>query len=762
MFGEGREHRRERLRLEVRGSVQGVGFRPFVYRLAVELGLVGSVSNSPCGATIEIEGEREHLDDFHKRLRVEKPPVCDITQIVATPLPPLGNARFLICSSRQEGSKTAVILPDLATCADCLREIFDPKDRRYRYPFTNCTNCGPRYSILESLPYDRARTTMKGFSLCNDCRIEYDDPGDRRFHAQPNACPRCGPKLQWWDEEGIVRAEGEGSIIAAATAVRAGRIVAAKGLGGFHLLADARNQEAVMRLRCRKRREAKPFGLMAPDLATIQRCCVVSAAEENLLRSPAAPLVLLRRRPDAPVAPSVAPGNPYLAFMLPYTPLHHLLLAELGLPIVATSGNCSDEPICIDENEARTRLAGIADGFLVHNRPIVRPVDDSVARIVLGQEMVLRRARGCAPFPITVAEPLPALLALGAHQKNTIAVAAENQIIVGQHLGDLDTLLARNLFHRTIDDLTGMYELTLRAVVCDAHPDYYSTRYAEKMNLPVVRVQHHHAHVRACMVEHGLTGSVLGVAWDGTGYGGDGSVWGGELLRVGANDTERVGHLRSFYLPGGECAIREPRRTAVGLLYEILGEALFARRELAPLDDFSASELEVLRGMLRASVNSPRTTSAGRLFDAVASLLDLRHRVDFEGQAAMELEFAVIEDEEATIYPFNLDASGVLDWEPMIRTILDDIVRGVPAGVVACRFHATMAEFIVAEARRSGESVIVLTGGCFQNACLLTKTVERLRAAEYNVYWPQRIPPNDGGISLGQIAAAAANIRRRE
>ncbi len=762
MIGEHRGACRARWRVEVRGVVQGVGFRPFVYRLATELGLAGWVNNSPRGATIEIEGDRRLLDEFLIRLHGERPPSCVLKRMDSTPLPTRGESSFAIRSSDEDGPKSAAILPDLATCADCLREIFDPKDRRYRYAFTNCTNCGPRFSILESLPYDRARTTMKGFIQCAACRGEYDDPTDRRFHAQPNACSRCGPQLQWWDSNGAVRAEGDDALHLAAVALRDGQIVAAKGLGGFHLWVDARNQEAVMRLRRRKRREAKPFGLMALDLSTIQSYSHVSEAEERLLSTSAAPLVLSRRRSDAPLAASVAPGNPYLASMLPYTPMHHLLLAELGFPIVATSGNCSDEPICIDENEARTRLSDIADGFLVHNRPIVRPVDDSVVRMVCGEEMVLRGARGYAPSSLAVAEPLPSLLALGAHQKNAIALACGTQIVVGQHLGDLDTRLARELFARVVDDLTQMYELTPQAVVCDLHPDYYSTRHAEKGTCPIVHVQHHHAHVRACTMEHGLTGPVLGVAWDGTGYGEDGTIWGGEFLRVEGDGCERVGRLRAFHLPGGERAIREPRRTAVGLLYEMVGDALFARRQLAPLDDFSASEREVLRGMLRASVNSPRTTSAGRLFDAVASLLDLRHRADFEGQAAMELEFAALDDKDESSYPFSLDASGVIDWEPMVATILDEIERGESVGVMAARFHATMAEFIVAQARQIGESVVVLAGGCFQNARLLTTTVERLRAAEYNVYWPQRIPPNDGGIALGQIAAAAALIRRRE
>jgi hydrogenase maturation protein HypF len=674
--------------------------------------------------------------------------------------------------SSEDGPKTAVILPDLATCSDCLREVFDPSNRRFRYPLTNCTNCGPRYSIIEDLPYDRPRTTMKHFPMCDACRAEYDNPADRRFHAQPNACPRCGPHLELWDAAGEVQAIHDDALRAAADALRRGDIVAAKGLGGFHLLVDGRNQEAVLRLRRRKLREEKPFGLMYPDLEWVRRDCEVSEAEVQILHSPESPLVLLRRSRSGepgrtqrvpfgarhlPIADMVAPGNPYLGIMLPYTPLHHLLLAEVGFPIVATSGNRSDEPICLDEREALTRLAGIADVFLVHNRPIARQVDDSVVRIVLGREMVLRRARGYAPFPVPVEKSLPPLLAVGAHQKNTLAIAAGCQVVVSQHVGDLDTPLALEAFRRVAGDLPRLYALEPRAVVCDQHPDYHSTRHAEMMGLPIVRVQHHYAHVRACMAEHGLSGPLLGVAWDGTGLGLDGTVWGGEFLRVPSSGFERVAHLRIFRLPGGERAVREPCRAALGLLYELLGEELFARDDMAPLRSFSSVERGLLRGVLHSGFNAPWTSSAGRLFDAVASLLDIRQTVAFEGQAAMELEFAVEGVASVGAYPFDIAESGVIDWGPMVRAILQDLTDGSAVGTVARRFHDTLAEIIVAAARRAGEQTVVLSGGCFQNAYLLEQTVTRLRAAGFRACWPQRIPTNDGGIALGQILAASTS-----
>ncbi|MBI2933466.1 MAG: carbamoyltransferase HypF [Planctomycetes bacterium] len=705
----------KRLRIDVRGAVQGVGFRPFVHRLAGELGLSGWVRNGGQGVTIEIEGAG--VEAFLERLRAEPPPRALIQGLEASHLDPVGYRGFEIRESDESDAKTAVVMPDIATCGECLRELFDRHDRRHLYPFTNCTNCGPRYSILAALPYDRGNTSMRSFEMCGACRAEYDDPSDRRFHAQPNACPACGPKL-------------DRPIRDVADTIRRGAIIAVKGLGGFHLVVDARNDAALRRLRERKAREEKPFALMFPTVEAVREWCRVSPVEARLLASPESPIVLLRRRVE--VAPAIAPGNPYLGAMLPYTPLHHLLMRELGFPVVATSGNLSQEPICIDEREAMERLGGIADEFLMHDRPIVRPVEDSVTRVVLGRELILRRARGYAPLPFTLTREMPRTLATGAHLKNAVAVSVGSHVFLGPHVGDLDTGQAVDAFEKSVQSLVALHESPVVRVACDAHPDYASSRHAERGSLPRVFVQHHLAHVLACMADNELDGPVLGVAWDGNGLGSDGTLWGGEFLRVENGRFTRAAHMRTFRLPGGDRAAREPRRAALGVLYEI-GDAL-------------PDEPRVR--MLRRGVNSPWTSSVGRLFDAVASLVGLRDRSAFEGQAAMALEFAAEAEPSDDGYPLPL-RGGVLDWEPMIRAILTDRSRA------AARFHNTLAEAIVTVAREVGEERVVLSGGCFQNRYLTERAVTALRAAGFKPYWHRRIPPNDGGIAIGQIVAAS-------
>jgi len=800
----------QRLRLAVRGAVQGVGFRPYVYRLARELGLLGWVNNSPRGVGIEIEGPRVALESFLLRLEREKPPRSSIQGLESTWLDPVGYEKFEIRRSEEGGAKTALVLPDIAICADCLREILDPANRRYRYPFTNCTNCGPRYSLIEGLPYDRSNTTMRAFAMCDACRAEYGDPRDRRFHAQPNACPVCGPHLEWWDGKGQVLAAREEAIGAAAGALREGAIVAVKGLGGFHLLVDARSDEAIGRLRERKHREEKPFAVMVPDLQAARAVCEVSPVEERILLSPESPIVLLRRRDiearsgvsrggrsaafrgdDAPVglgrsctsvgssrtvgsdrseritgegalpiATLVAPGHPALGLMLPYTPLHALLLRDLGFPVVATSGNLSDEPICTDEREAVERLGGIADFFLVHNRPIARHVDDSVVRVVMGRELVLRRARGYAPLPIGMIEESDPVLAVGGHLKNTVALAVGGRVFGSQHIGDLENPAAMEAFGRVIDDLGRLYGARPVRVACDPHPDYLSTRHAHEIGLPVVVVQHHMAHVLSCMAENEVEGPVLGISWDGTGYGLDGRLWGGEFFHTGKASYRRIAHLRPFRLPGGERAIREPRRSAIGLLFEVLGNRWVERRDLASVREFSDREAGLLGTMLERGLNAPLTTSVGRLFDAAASLLGLRHRAGYEGQAAMELEFARDGWDISETYPFRIltpekGSPDIVDWEPMVRDLLEDVKQGTPVGRVAARFHNTLAEIILGVARRTEEEKVILTGGCFQNACLTERTVTRLREEGFRPYWHQRVPPNDGGLALGQVRAAS-------
>lgn len=763
-----------RLRVVIHGAVQGVGFRPFVYRLATEMGLVGWVSNSMQGVFIEVEGAKAALETFLLRLGSEKPPLSYIQSLEPCFLDRHGYTAFEIRKSEDAGNVTSLVLPDIATCPDCRSEIFDPSNRRYLYPFTNCTRCGPRFTIIETLPYDRANTTMKAFVMCDECWAEYNHPLDRRFHAQPNACPCCGPHLELWDARGRVLASDHEALLQATQVLRSGSITAVKGLGGFHLMVDARQEESVLRLRKLKGREQKPFALMYPSLDCIKRDCELSEMEQRLLLSPESPIVLLRRhterrsQPEA-IAQSVAPANPYLGIMLPYTPLHHLLMSELRFPMVATSGNLSDEPICTNEHEALERLGGIADLFLIHNRPIVRHVDDSVVRVMMGRELVLRRARGYAPLPVHLAQSLPAALAVGAHLKNTIATSVGSDVFVSQHIGDLETPQALAAFHRVIASFQQLYHLHPTAVVCDAHPGYLSTQFAQQYGLPVLSVQHHYAHILSCMAENELQGPILGVSWDGTGYGDDQSIWGGEFLRVTRAAFSRVAHLRTFALPGGAKAIKEPRRAALGLLYELFGEGVFCMRQLAPIRDFSNAELRILQTTLGKKINSPVTSSAGRLFDAVAAILGLRQQARFEGQAAMELEFALGPTETEETYPFqvleatkggksrswNPQSPSVVDWAAMIHAILEDLERRLPSRLVSAKFHNTLAEMIVEIAKRAGEKRVALSGGCFQNRYLTERTIRRLQSEGFRPYWHQRIPPNDGGIALGQIIALA-------
>ncbi|HYN10899.1 MAG TPA: carbamoyltransferase HypF [Vicinamibacterales bacterium] len=757
---------RERLRFAVRGAVQGVGFRPFVYRLAHDLGLDGWVRNSTAGVFIEVEGQHDQLEAFRVRLASDRPPRAVIQSLEASWLDAAGHSGFQILESAHDGAISALVLPDIAICEDCRREIADRSNRRYRYPFTNCTNCGPRFSIIEALPYDRANTSMRRFEMCPACQREYDSPLDRRFHAQPNACPACGPQVALWHGAGHVLARQDDALRAAAGAIQAGRIVAVKGLGGFHLMTDARNDGAVRRLRERKHREEKPLALMYPDMDSINRHCVVSTAEARVLASPESPIVLCERRrgTQAELAASVAPGNPNLGVMLPYTPLHLVLMRDIGGPVVATSGNLSDEPICTDEREAIGRLGHIADLFLVHDRPIVRHVDDSIVRMMLDRELVLRRARGYAPLPIPLRRPAPTLLAVGAHLKNTVAATSGSNVFVSQHIGDLESAEACEAFVKVIADFQTLYELTPAAVVADLHPDYRSTRHARSLGVPVTHVQHHFAHVAACLAENDLEGPALGVSWDGTGYGPDGTVWGGEFLAVGTASFARVACLRPFRLPGGDRAIREPRRAALGLLHAMAGRDAVAIPSPA-IRAFTDAERALLIDALARGVNSPVTTSAGRLCDAVASLVGLRQQASFEGQAAMELEFAITPG-VADAYPFAVSTAGeqfavgswqapplVIDWEPTVRAVVGDVGAGVATGVIAGRVHNTLVEMIVTAAERCNEPAVVLTGGCFQNRYLTERAVARLRHAGFRPYWHQRIPPNDGGISLGQIAA---------
>ncbi|HET8760075.1 MAG TPA: carbamoyltransferase HypF, partial [Nitrospiria bacterium] len=776
----------------VSGRVQGVGFRPFVYRLAVELGLSGWVKNERGGVRVAAEGEPAALDRFVHRLRSEAPPHAAIDDVRATSGELIGVAGFAIHPSDSEGAAGVHVPPDVMPCPECLRDVLDPSNRRYRYPFTHCASCGPRYTIIRAMPYDRSNTTMARFPMCAACRAEYDDPSDRRFHAEAIACPACGPQLAAWDNDGRVESTGYDAVAAAAAAIRNGRIVAVKGVGGFHLLAEATNDSAVRELRRRKHRPDKPFAVLCESLDAVEAWCDVAEPERLLLQSVEGPIVLVRARSSA-VAPSVAPGNPNLGVMLPPSPLHLLVARAVKAPVVATSGNRSDEPICIEERDAVERFRGIADLLLVHDRAIERRVDDSVVRVIGDDAVVLRVGRGYAPLVIPVARSEVSTLAVGGGQKNTVALRTSEAVALSQHIGNLSAADTRAVHRRTASDLAGLHGVTPAVTRCDRHPDDAAARDSASFGQPVVGIQHHHAHVLACRAEHGLDGPVLGVAWDGTGYGLDGTIWGGEFLIVDDGSWRRVGHLRTFRLPGGEQAIREPRRAALGVLVELFGERVATRDDLPPLASWSASERAVLARMASRAVNAPLTSSVGRLFDAVSSLIGIRQTATFEGQAAMDLEFAAEKghippmsrpEQNPPVPPFEKGGMGgfdswgergdlgstgepypisvlehdnilVVDWEPTVRAILDDVGRGVVVSVMARRFHEALVEAIVTVAERVGEPRIALTGGCFQNRYLTERATARLTASGLTVYRHRRVPPNDGGLALGQAVAYA-------
>ncbi len=752
--------------LAVRGAVQGVGFRPFVYRLATDLQLNGHVCNTPGGVIIEIEGPSANVEAFNTRLTADKPPLSIIDDCTIRTLPLQNTAGFTIVDSIENGRCQALVLPDIATCIDCLRDIFDPCNRRFMYPLTNCTHCGPRYSIIQRLPYDRSKTTMSQFEMCLDCQREYDDPRDRRFHAQPNACPRCGPQLALWDAGGKVLCQRQDALDTTVRALNDGLIVAVKGLGGFHLMVDPRQDRTVDELRRRKHRDEKPLALMYPTIDHVALDCVTPQAAADTLRSPAAPIVLLERLPGRDeISSLVAPGYPELGVMLPYTPLHHLLMHALDRPMVATSGNLSDEPMCFDEHDALDRLRDIADVFLVHDRPIHRHVDDSVVRLVHGSPVVLRRARGYAPLPVaSVPTDHPAVLAVGGHLKNTIALATERRVFISQHIGDLETVPAQDAFEHTAVALAELYDTAPEIIACDEHPDYVSTHYARSHGSHVVAVQHHHAHIAACMAEHGLHDAVCGIAWDGTGYGSDGTVWGGEFMACTRRDYRRTGHLRQFGLPGGDRAAVEPRRCAVGVLYEIFGTQVAHMDHLPCVWSFTAQQRTTLLTALHRGINAPRTSSMGRLFDAIAALIGLQQTTAFEGQAAMRLQYCAADSSDQRIYsapvlePSGTQHPAIIDWEPMIRGILSDIAHGACRADVAARFHNTLIGIVVLMAQRSGLQDVVLSGGCFQNTLLLGGAIDALVREGFRVHWPQRVPAGDGGIALGQATVALARL----
>ncbi len=749
-----------RLRVRVEGVVQGVGFRPFVHTLATKLHLAGHVGNDVAGVFIEVEGVVGAADEFLATLRRLAPPLSVIDRVTTEPMRPLGTAGFSIVASDRAGTAATLISADSATCADCLRELDDPADRRYRYPFVNCTNCGPRFTIVRGVPYDRPLTTMAGFPMCPACAAEYHDPADRRFHAQPICCPACGPTLVLRDPAGSPL-PGD-PIAAAAGMLRAGGILAVKGLGGYHLACSATDENAAARLRARKHREDKPFAVMVPDLATAHRLCQVDPASEALLVSRAGPIVLLDQRDRAlagDVARPVAPGNRALGVLLPYTPLHHLLLRHAAGPIVLTSGNLSDEPIAYEDAEAGTRLAPIADAFLTHDRPIHVRTDDSVVRAFRDRPMLIRRSRGHAPEPLRLDRDTPRpVLGCGAELKNTFCLVRGRHAILSPHIGDLENYPTLRSYAEGIEHLCRLFDVAPAVIAHDLHPEYLSTKYAlEREGTDRVAVQHHHAHIASCLADNGHPGPVIGVAFDGTGYGTDGTIWGGELLIADLAGFTRAGHLAPVPLPGGTAAIRQPWRMAVAYL-----DAAF---DGAPPDG-----LDLLRrhdgwrrvaALGRGGLNSPPTSSAGRLFDAVAALLGVRDAVNYEGQAAIELEQRTDRSEDggyrAAIEPGEpLRIAGT----ELIRAAVADLVAGVGPGIIAARFHNGVVDAIVracaALRDTSGVSTVALSGGVFQNLLLLERTVTGLSATGFTVLTHSRVPPNDGGISLGQAAVAAA------
>jgi len=750
----------ERQQVEITGLVQGVGFRPFVYRLAKECELDGWVANHSGGVRLEVEGDPLIITEFLHRLPQEKPSHSQILSIHTKLVPMQGGSGFEIRESVANSEKSTLILPDLAPCDHCLAELADPGNRRHNYPFINCTLCGPRFSIIDTLPYDRANTTMSEFTLCEDCRKEYTTPSDRRFHAEPNACPKCGPQLQLTSREGDTLALNNEALDSALAAISKGQVVALKGVGGFQLLVDAADGQALEQLRKRKHRPHKPFALLYPSLEAVRRDCQISKLESDLLISWERPIVLLEAKAEARhrVHSLVAPDSPELGVMLPASPLHQLLIQKYGAPLVATSGNLAEEPICIENSEALERLGKIADCFLIHNRQILRPLDDSVLRVIENRPLMLRRARGFAPLPLVCpqitqenTENNRTYLALGADLKNTVALSRSGWIYSSQHIGDLGNATSVERFDKAIEELTSFQQCEPQTLIHDLHPGYTSHRWAQKKSAAKLGVQHHTAHFFSCMAEHNYVGSALGICWDGTGYDSSGVVRGGEFLHWnGASTVKRIASLRTFPLPGGEKAVREPRRAAAGLLFEISGFVALQHDLLKRC--FSRSERRNLVTMLKGEINSPLCSSAGRLFDAVAALLGLSSHISYEGQAAMAIEHSARGIQSQDAYPFDLQRRGnqwQLDWAPSVSALIYDEERSLPQR--AAVFHNTLAQMILSVAIEVGESQVFLSGGVFQNKRLTETVAKLLRQNNFTVHCHSQVPPNDGGIALGQL-----------
>ena len=753
------------LRIYIKGVVQGVGFRPFVYQIAVKNKLAGWVRNTSSGVEIVVEGPQQALDCFINDLSKKAPPLSNIEKLSIIDYDPYGYVEFKIRPSEAQEHEYQLISPDIATCGLCQEEIFSPANRRYRYPFTNCTNCGPRFTIIEDIPYDRPTTTMRSFHMCPQCQNEYNDPMDRRFHAQPNACALCGPSLQLMDASGE-NVQCDDVLSTTAGLLREGNIVAIKGLGGFLLACDATSNEAVGILRERKRRPYKPLAIMVSSMNNVQKYCIVSDKEEKLLASNQCPIVLTKKKTNTDISPIVAPNLKYLGIMLPYTPLHHVLLNEVAFPLVMTSGNLSEEPIAKDNDEALRRLNRIADYFLVHNRDIYSRYDDSVAMVELDKVQIVRRARGFAPYPIHLPFQCKQILACGPELKNTFCLTKDNYAFVSQHIGDMENLETLEHFESTIELYKKLFRINPEIVAYDMHPDYLATKYAltlkEKNNAMLfVPVQHHHAHIVSCIVENGIQETVIGVSLDGTGYGSDGRIWGGEFLITDYKDFKRFGHFEYIPMPGGAAAIKRPYRMTIGYLVTLLGEEALSDN-LRFLDTIDDQELTLIERQLVQGINSPLTSSCGRLFDAVAALIGIRGVVEYEAQAAIELEMIAAEEEEGG-YSFSIDDRDgmyIIKLKQLFRDILEDVQNGIPRSIISARFHSTIVEMIVKMCmlgkRDEHINRVALSGGVFQNRYLLRKTVMALQQTGFEVITHSKVPTNDGGISLGQ--AVIANI----
>ena len=750
-----------RRHIEVSGIVQGVGFRPYVYRLATGRHLTGTIRNTSSGVAIEVQGPADAVQEFVDHLPVEPPPLARITSMAIHEAPCGRDQDFRIIHSSAGEEVRTLISPDVAVCPDCLRELFDPKDRRYGYPFINCTNCGPRFTIVRDIPYDRAGTSMAKFFMCPACQAEYDDPLNRRFHAQPNACWECGPRVELWDKSGR-RIHCREPIAEAAHGVQAGLVVAVKGLGGFHLAVDATSAAAVMLLRERKQRVEKPFAVMVPDVKAAQGICELDDAARTVLESAQRPIVLLPKKEPCPLAEQIAPFNRYLGVFLPYTPLHHLLLAHGFKALVMTSGNLSEEPIAIDNQEAIRRLGGLADYFLLHNRDILLRCDDSVVRVDRGRTRQLRRSRGFVPVPVFLKDEQPSVLAVGGELKNTVCLTKGNHAFLSQHVGDLENVESYGFFNEAIEHLQRILEIRPRIVAYDLHPDYFSTKWAvQQSGLPGIGVQHHHAHVASCMAENHLEGPVIGFALDGTGYGMDGRIWGGEVLIADYERFERAAHLEYVALPGSEAAIRAPWRMAVSYLAHHFGRE-FMNFDIPFARHLDQPRTETLLRIIEQKVNSPLTSSCGRLFDAVSALIGIRQQINYEAQAAIELEMSISSSADQAAYPLDLAANGdgwIIETRPLFEALLADLRRNTPVGQISRRFHNGLIDVFVELATRlrgrTGLSRVCLSGGTFHNVYLSQALESRLSAAGFQVFANSEVPAGDGGLSLGQALVAA-------